>query len=264
MDLLKELTCLKSKIIGIKGQNLLDVFKIVKEIYQSMEKDLIEYKRNLSKVYNELNNNQFSFSAISPEMMNAHNHKMLQSITDTPKYEENKTKTYSIGSIKYDFPIIKSLQDIPIPYYYFEGNKRNKIPAGLYMCVGPNTYVQICIPDIISSNTRFYKTDPCKYKNVASCMHNKRSYYSGVRYCNYSHIGEKLIKIGPVPRCRRNPILGSKSTLNKIEMDQTSHKEIKTILMYGISDIMVAFCKSIVETPDNSIIYRNLDVVEEI
>ena len=113
------------------------------------------------------------------------------------------------------------------------------------MCLPNNNIVHIPFPDILDNSKDYDRKNSvrCKYsdKNECTIQRNKMAklHNSTVRNCNFSHNGEKVIKIGTPSRCPSVPNFGNPKTISK-DIDYVNISDIKNMLLYGLNDIIIA------------------------
>lgn len=137
---------------------------------------------------------------------------------------------------------VSNLKNIPpmLAYYNNPNDKKNK--PGLYCTLVPNVHVRVPFPDVIDSTKEYGRGHSirCKYITKVLCdeQRSKMARYHNrqVRICNFSHMGEKLVKIGYPSRCSK-PSFGNSRSLST-DIKAVNLADIKNILLYGMNDIM--------------------------
>jgi hypothetical protein len=182
--------------------------------------------------------------------------------------EEKKTtsKTLILNSL-YDvsipttkFTSIESIDKIPQCFYFLKGDSNRK--AGVYMCISPNTYIRVPFPD-----TK-YCTDPntktncirCKHITKENCNEIRKNYIKRggvVNACTFVHKNEKYSKIVNNYRCQDNPSFGNFKTLAE-DMKNIRLKDIKTIMMYAMSDLLLVYMW-FMSVPHDTLVFDNID-----
>jgi hypothetical protein len=159
-------------------------------------------------------------------------------------------------------PIVHKLSQIPPMFYYYK-SPDNK--DGIYCSILPNVYTKVPFP-IITDSTKEYGRDKsikCKYKSRVLCDEQRskmaKLHNSQIRTCNFAHTGEKLIKIGYPSRCTSIPNFGNPTSLVN-DLRHIDLTAIKTLLMYGLNDIIISSIW-LDSTKTKELILDNLDVV---
>lgn len=163
-------------------------------------------------------------------------------------------------------PIINKLTDIPSSFYWYSGDETNS--AGIYTCITTGFYIKVPLPDVIDSTNTRNKTGSvkCKHNTLDAC-HNSRydlskKYNSELRECGFAHTGDSYIKIGTYFRCPCIPRFG-KHIFLKNDLNNVPDTDIKTILMYSLSDILLTllwFQRQHIDGKQN-IVFNNIDIV---
>lgn len=144
-----------------------------------------------------------------------------------------------------DMPVVDKFSEIPPMFYYYNNIKDKINEPGVYCALLPGVIIKVPFPVIVDS-TREYgrgRSIKCKYAKRATCDENRESmakrYSSDVRKCNFAHEGENIVKIGYPSRCSTMPRFGNASTLTS-DLNVVQVGDIKNILLYGLSDVMVS------------------------
>jgi hypothetical protein len=152
--------------------------------------------------------------------------KVLECIPD--KLNVEGLYSYELDGAKWTIPRIRSLEDIPPMFYYFEGDEMHK--RGVYICISPGIYVQVpqvrVIPETASNSK--HRTAPCK--DGLECKKVE---------CTFAHPGTELMKLGIASRCPSNPRFGDKDSYGE-DMGTISESDIRMLLLYSLSDIFPA------------------------
>lgn len=183
----------------------------------------------------------------------------------TPIMYKNISNLYG-KDIGFDWkvPIINNLSDMPPSLYWYAGDSNN--PQGVYTCLTNGFYIQVPFPNIIDSSQDSNKSRSVKCKNSTrvECLEERSNlanqYKSGIRECNFAHIGDNYTKIGTLFRCPNKPRFGNHNYL-KDDICLIKDMDIKTILMYALSDILISsmwFQKNNVDKKIN--IMTNIDI----
>ena len=193
---------------------------------------------------------------------------IIQDYTQTPIIYKTLSNIYGKNlGFNWKVPIINKLSDMPSALYWYAGDLTN--PAGIYICVTKGFYIQVPFPNVIDSTQNFNRTGSvkCKYNNIKECCDARTNlaskYNSTVRDCNFAHKGDKYIKLGTSFRSPHKPRFGNHNFLND-DMDSIPDDDIKTILMYALSDVLLSsmwFQKQKDDDDHNSnIIFTNIDI----
>ena len=143
----------------------------------------------------------------------------------------------------WNVPIINNLPDIPSSLYWYAGDSVN--PSGIYTCLTNGFYIQVPFPNIVDSSQDSNKSRSVKCKNNTKfeCLEERNNlanqYKSAIRECNFAHVGDNYTKIGTMFRCPNKPRFGNHNYL-KDDMNVIKDTDIKTILMYALSDILIS------------------------
>jgi len=155
---------------------------------------------------------------------------------DTPKKEVKQVK---IPELNYNmkFTITNNIQEIPPAIWYYGGSKYNK---GFYICLVAGVYVQIPFPEVVESSNTFRKNNTIRcihgtYENCSARKAFKKTYTP----CSYSHVGEKIHKVGHNFRCQKIITFGNKSTLLN-DVHSLEENDVRQVLLYGLNDLMAA------------------------
>ena len=139
----------------------------------------------------------------------------------------NVVEIKNTGYKLYGFPTTK-LDYINEFLYSYQGH--------LYCKLYKNTYIKINLPSIVSiSSDNKQKTMPCRWNTLEECAKNKLKKIP----CSYLHEGDHITKICSNNRCIKNPMIGNPKTLID-DLKQLNFKDIKLILSYGFSDMIIA------------------------
>jgi hypothetical protein len=156
-------------------------------------------------------------------------------------------KLSNIDNVGLDFdlkiPIIDRLEEIPPSMYWFNGDSTYE--KGIYTAISKKICIQIPLPNVVDGTKDFNRSCSVKCKNNSKeeCYKIRKDlsnmYNSEIRNCNYAHTGEKYSKIGTAFRCPNTPRFGNHNYLNH-DLDNTSENDIKILLMYSLSDILLS------------------------
>lgn len=232
------------------------MFKAHKELYDGLSwADITEMEEAKEKVVNDVE-------------VAVHKKTNKQEYVHTPIVYKNISDIYG-KRIGFDWkvPIINKLNEMPSSLYWYGGDTNN--PEGVYTCLTRGFYIQVPFPNVIDATKDFNRTGSvkCKYNNLKECLDVREDlanrYNSAVRDCNFAHKGDKYIKIGTTFRCPHKPRFGNHSHL-KEDIGSVPDSDIKTILMYSLSDILLSsmwFQKQNTEEPNKSnMIMTNIDI----
>ena len=161
---------------------------------------------------------------------------------DKKEDKKNYIDKICIPEINYKmkFNITNNMQDISPAIWYYNGNKYEK---GLYMCLLSNIYVKIPFPEVIDSTKEYKKNNTlrCNYGTAEECNYYKMNIAKSILFknkpCNYSHTGEKIVKVGITSRCFNIVNFGNSKTLLN-DIPKIHENDIKQILLYGLNDII--------------------------
>jgi hypothetical protein len=163
-------------------------------------------------------------------------------------------------------PIINKLNEMPTSLYWYKGDVNN--PEGIYTCLTKGFYIQVPFPNVIDSTQNFNRTGSvkCKYNNINECLESRSNlasrYNSPIRECTFAHKGDRYVKLGTTFRSPNKPRFGNHHFL-KNDMDNIPDDDIKTILMYALSDMLLSsmwFQRQKTEDSNKSIIMTNIDI----
>jgi len=166
---------------------------------------------------------------------------------DVVEKEQKSIYINSIDSIDVApilFNSVSGLCDIAPIMSYYEGD--SKRPPGIYTSIKNNVYVRVHLPDSIDNTREMYrkKVIRCNHKTIENCEAARKKYMlkSGkeIKECMFVHIGEKYNKIVSNNRCQDIPRFGRIDTL-KTDMDYVSFKDIKLIMHYALSDMLLVY-----------------------
>jgi hypothetical protein len=185
----------------------------------------------------------------------------------TPITYKNLSNVYGkqIG-FDWQIPIINKLNEMPSSLYWYGGDVTN--PEGVYICLTRGFYIQVPFPNVIDATKDFNRTGSikCKYNSARECMDVRgdlaNKYNSSIRDCNFAHTGDKYIKIGTTFRCPHKPRFGNHHYL-KEDIGNVPDSDIKSILMYALSDILLSsiwFQKQKKEDSKTNMIMTNIDI----
>jgi hypothetical protein len=159
----------------------------------------------------------------------------------------NYKKISNIDNVNLDFdlkiPIVNRLEEIPPSMYWFNGDSTHK--KGIYTSISKKICIQIPLPNVVDGTKDFNRSCSIKCKNntIEECYKIRKDlssmYNSEIRNCNYAHNGEKYSKIGTTFRCPNTPRFGNHTYLND-DLNNTSENDIKILLMYSLSDILLS------------------------
>lgn len=198
-------------------------------------------------------------------------------IQDSPEEKKYEHKLITYKTIKniydidigfsYKIPIINKVSEIPSAFYWFRGDEKNT--EGIYTSLSNGFYIKVPFPDIIDATNSYNRTGSIRCKNntysdclkIRSTIANK--YKTDIRECTFAHKKDKYIKIGTVVRCPSMPHFGSHTTLSR-DLDKIPTDDIKTMLMYSLSDSLISslwFQKSQINKSDNkNVIISDIDI----
>jgi hypothetical protein len=225
------------------------MFKIHKEMYDGLSwADMTEMEENKDQIVDDVCNT-----------INKKTNK--KDYVHTPILYKTISNIYGkdIG-VDWNVPIINKINEMPSALYWYNGDATN--PKGIYICLTRGFYVQVPLPNVIDTTQDFNRTGSvkCKYNSTSECLKVRQDlsqrYNSHIRECNFAHKGDKYIKIGTTFRCPHNPRFGNHNYL-KEDISNAPDTDIKTILMYSLSDILLSsiwFQKQKVEHPKKTAI----------
>jgi hypothetical protein len=170
-------------------------------------------------------------------------------------------KVYNLEIPRTNFPVVDTLTDIPQFIHYYKGDAKRK--AGVYVCMSPNMFIQIPLPDTIDP-TRFeskINTIRCKHETIDKCFeirdrYSKRNGIS-IKECTFVHKGEKYSKVSSIYRCQDLSSFGNLSSLNK-DLKNLSLRDVKTLMFYSLTDLLLVYmwCRSI---KHDTLVFDNID-----
>lgn len=174
----------------------------------------------------------------------------------------NKIEDVDLQSNVLKLPVIKNLQDMPSAFYWFEGDQFYK--KGIYTSLCKNFYVKVPFPNLINASKDYkLKSIRCKYATLQECQANKKKissiYNTDVKECFYVHKKEKFNKVGSQYRCALETF-GNHEILDN-DLEKVSHFDIKHILMYSLSDDLLAILWYQNKFKDSKeLVFTNLDI----
>ena len=188
----------------------------------------------------------------------------IQEFAHTPIMYKNMSNIYGkpIG-FECKIPVISNLNEMPSSIYWYNGDSVN--PAGIYTCLTRGFCAQIPFPNVIDSTQDFNRTGSikCKYNTIHDCLTVREElaerYNSTTRECKFAHKGERYIKIGTSFRCQNKPRFGNHSFL-KDDLNSLPDSDIKTILMYSLSDMLLGSLWFQKQNNDGHLVMSNIDI----
>jgi hypothetical protein len=232
------------------------MFMAHKEMYYGLSwADITEIEDNTNQVVNDVNDK-------------------VRKNTNKKDYEHNPIIYKNLSTVygkkigfDWKVPIIHKLNEMPPSLYWYAGDTTN--PEGIYTCLTKGFYIQVPFPNVIDATQDFNRTGSigCKYNNINECLEAREElanrFNSKIRDCNFAHKGDKYIKIGTTFRCPHKPRFGNHTHLSE-DIGTIPDSDIKTILMYSLSDIVLSsmwFQKQKDEdTKKTNIIMTNIDI----
>lgn len=208
------------------------MFLMHKEMFNGMSwADITEKEEKKEKIINDVN------STIKNDDL------IKKDFEFTPIIYKNITDVYGkdIG-FKFQIPIINKLNEMPASLYWYNGDDTNH--AGIYTCITRGFYVRVPLPNVYDSSQNFNRTGSIKCKNetLEECRKIREDlsnrYNSDIRDCTFAHRGDNYIKVGTTFRCPHLPRFGNHSYI-KEDLDNVPDSDIKMILMYSLSDILL-------------------------
>jgi hypothetical protein len=164
-------------------------------------------------------------------------------------------------------PIINKLNEMPSSMYWYAGDANN--PEGVYTCLTRGFYIQVPFPNVIDATQDFSRTGSikCKYNTIRECLDIRSElanrHNSNVRDCNFAHKGDKFVKIGTSYRCPHKPRFGNHSYLRS-DISSVPDSDIRTILMYSLSDMMLSSMwfqkQNMDDSKKNNIVMTDIDI----
>lgn len=181
----------------------------------------------------------------------------------TPLIYKNISNVYNKNIYtNYKIPVINDLKELPSSLYWYNGDKTNK--SGIYICITKNVFVQVPFPNVVdgmidSNKTRSIK---CKYNTIEECLKIRQElsvlYNSEIRECKFAHTSEQYVKVGNIFRCMNLPRFGNHLFL-KQDLDYILDDDIKNVLMYSLSDLLLSSIW-FQHNKKNNIIMNNIDI----
>lgn len=174
----------------------------------------------------------------------------VQNKRTTQSTAQNKRTTQSavqrhadIQNVAQDFKVVQFSQIIQLPAC---SSLQNIIPAlqvydnQLYMCVYPGLYCRVPYPTTIDTNAADdrQRTVRCRALTRQACNERRRFVQQP---CKYAHCGERIIKVSSAGRCLSCPTFGNPESW-AADVAQATERDIRTVLMYGLSDIVAVAC----------------------
>lgn len=110
----------------------------------------------------------------------------------------------------------------------------------LYLCVYPGFYCRVPFPVTIDTNAAEDRKRTVRCRAITRQACNERRKHA-MYPCKYAHCGEPLIKVSSAGRCLSCPQFGNSSTWSA-DSEQITERDARTILMYGLSDVVAVAC----------------------
>lgn len=161
-------------------------------------------------------------------------------------------------------PIIDNLKNIPPMFYWYNGCRIYK--QGIYICICPGFCVKVPFPNLLYGPERESKSNSvkCKYIDKRTCAANKKKiseiYNSEIKQCSYVHTKERFNKIGNIYRCSLERF-GNHDSLDD-DLKYISNFDIKHLLMYSVSDDLLAAIWYQNKFKNGDLVLSNLDIFE--
>jgi hypothetical protein len=161
-----------------------------------------------------------------------------------------------------NIPIIHNLCDMTPMFYWYDGDYYHK--QGIYTCIADGFYIKVPFPSTISTSDKNFKMNsiPCKYETKEFCLKNKKYiseiYKTDVRECSYVHKKEKFEKIGSIYKCSIENFGNYDRLIN--DLNYIGMPDIKRLLMYSLSDILLASIWYQNQFNDGELVISNLDI----
>lgn len=193
--------------------------------------------------------------------------KNVNVIKKAPKKNKYKeiNEIYKIKTPRIQVPIASKLSHISSCIFWYNGDTSH--PKGLYMSPFPKLYVKIPFINVADGTKDHNRTGSikCKYEHKNICI-NKKKYLSNkfdypMRPCMYAHIGDRYTKIGSQYRSPNMPSFGNTDTLIT-DMKNISLKNIKIILMYAVSDILLCHMWASTNNIRTQVVFANVDICQ--
>ena len=151
-------------------------------------------------------------------------------------------KAVDIENVNLALPAVECLNDIKPSLYWNSGTDGSK--QGIYICICNGFYVEVPYAALAASNSGTReKTVICKHELFEKCLAfrkaNSAKFNTPIRECNYAHVGDNLIRVCISARCPNAPDFGRIDTL-KTDLKRATTRELRTILMYSLSDLLLA------------------------
>lgn len=171
-----------------------------------------------------------------PDINNIRPIKELQSVTT--KLAESQYNFVSDSKFKYyeydtngitiSLPIIKSLDEIPPCFYYYEGTKKHS--AGVYTSLINGVAMKVPSVKLIpySMENSNYFSIKCASGKTCKNVH-----------CTYAHPGTDYVKLGCISRCPSAHSFGNQDTL-AYDIKHVKYEDARSVCMYGINDMFSA------------------------
>lgn len=253
---------------------LSDKVRIIKNII-SESKDRVKNIHSKDNTTNNTTNNMFNFvfktksgslswgdiSEKEKQSCVVSKHETKTAVSDT----RTITEIYDVKIPSITLNTVNYLNRIPPMFHWYNGSKA--IGEGIYVNIAPNLYVMVPLPDTIDGTREFNRNNTVRCRNAdkKDCDRYRayvaKKYGSQIRSCNYSHIGDRLIKIGNSNRCRELTGFGNHSTLIS-DIARVSENDIKNILMYALSDILLAHMWAKANNFLKPVVYTNIDIFQ--
>lgn len=110
----------------------------------------------------------------------------------------------------------------------------------IYLCVYPGLYCRVPFPVTIDTNAADDRRRTVRCRAVTRQACNERRKHAQYT-CRYAHCGEPLVKVSSAGRCLSCPQFGNAASWAE-DLEQITERDARTILMYGLSDVMAVAC----------------------
>jgi hypothetical protein len=235
------------------------MFLIHKEMYKGLSwADINDREENREYILGEIN-----------DIIERESDVIKKEFIHTPILYKNLSNIYNTNiGFKFQVPIINKLNEMPSVFYWYNGDDTN--PAGIYTCISRGFYVRVPFPNVVDSTKNCNKIGSirCKNETYEECYNIRKElsirYGSDIRECTFAHTGDKYIKIGTTFRCPHMPRFGNHGYLEN-DIKTVTDSDIKTILMYSLSDILLTSLWFQRQKKDNSnessnITFNNIEI----
>ncbi len=284
--------CLKNPLIN---QNIIYKIRIARRSLIDYEKTLAEFESNYFSDADNYDNNRFIMSFegddIQDEFKPDHYINTYKKVLRAEKIKNGMRLDNSISKTKkicnidgidlqgniLDLPVVDSLKSLQPAIQWYNGD--NFYQKGIYICLCKGFYVKIPFPNIpppsslsnrCSKDNEFSSPSPskektlkCKYITRQKCQEHKKKIYqlydAEYKECTYVHRKEQFNKVSSIFRCPTIETFGRHETIGD-DMKKIQNQDIRHLLMYSLSDDLLAILWYQNTHKDTNLVFTNIDI----